>query len=117
MLPAFTRSAPAGVFNHSNSGARRELAHGRWKIEVFVIHHKSEGAPACAAPEAMKRLPTWANYERWCFLLMKRAKRLKICPCACEGKIRADHFHDVVRSGDLLDYFRRNRSHVHSIFR
>jgi hypothetical protein len=36
---------------------------------------------------------------------MKWAERLKIRARAFEWKIRADHFDDVVRAGDLLNCF------------
>ena len=46
---------------------------------------------------------------------MKGAERLEIRPRAFQRKIRADHFDDVVRGGDLLDCFRRDRSHARVI--
>ena len=47
---------------------------------------------------------------------MKRAECLEIRPRALQGKIRADDFYDVVSSGDLLDCFRRDRSHGRGYF-
>jgi hypothetical protein len=43
---------------------------------------------------------------------MKGAQRLKIRPRAFQWKIRTDYFDDIVRGGDLLDCFRRDRSHA-----
>ncbi len=63
----------------------------------------------------MKCLPAGAYDERWRLLLMKRAERLEIRPSALEREIRADHFSDVVRGGDLLDCLRRDRSHARMI--
>src|SRR5207237_8640318 len=60
----------------------------------------------------MKRLPGRAHHERRRFLLMKGAEGLKIRSRAFQWKIRTDHFDDIVRGGDLLDCFRRNRSHA-----
>src|SRR4030095_6024378 len=81
-----------GAFlHHCNSGARRELPQGRWKIGMLVIHHKAKNAPAGATTEAVKRLTVRADHARWRFLLMKRAERLEVCPGAFERKIRADH--------------------------
>jgi hypothetical protein len=46
---------------------------------------------------------------------MKGAERLEVRPSALEREIRADHFDDVVRGGDLFDCFRRDRSHARLI--
>jgi hypothetical protein len=46
---------------------------------------------------------------------MKRTERLEICPSALERKIRADYIYDVVRGSNLLDHFRRDRSHARLI--
>ena len=43
---------------------------------------------------------------------MKRANRLEICSSAFERKIRADHFDNIIRGSNLLDHFRRDRSHA-----
>ncbi len=43
---------------------------------------------------------------------MKRAKRLEIRSGAFQREIRTDHFDDVIRSSDLFDCFRRDRSHA-----
>jgi hypothetical protein len=63
----------------------------------------------------MKGLSARADHERRRFLLMKWAERLEICSCALERKIRADHFDNIVRGSNLLDRFRRDRSHVRLI--
>ncbi len=41
--------------------------------------------------------------ERRGFLLMEWAKRLETGPCAFKREIGTDHFHNIVRGGDLLD--------------
>jgi hypothetical protein len=46
---------------------------------------------------------------------MKWTERLEICPGAFERKIRADYIYDVVRGSNLLDRFRRDRSHARLI--
>jgi hypothetical protein len=46
---------------------------------------------------------------------MKWTERLEICPGALERKIRADYIYDVVRGSNLLDHFRRDRSHARLI--
>ena len=51
----------------------------------------------------MEALPLRAHMERRGFLLMEWAKRLEIGPRAFKRKIRADHFDNIVRRGDLLD--------------
>ena len=109
-------AAAAGFLNHSDAGACGKLAHSRRKIDVLIIHHEPEDAPACTAPEAMKSLATWAHCEGRRFLLMKRAKRFEIRACALQWKIRTDHFDDIVRGGDLLDCFRRDTHARLSIF-
>ena len=92
-------------FDYGDPGARRELAHGCRKIDMFVIHYESENAAASATPETMKCLPTRVHHERRCFLLMKRAESLEISSRAFQREIRADDFDDIVPSGDLLDCF------------
>ena len=63
----------------------------------------------------MERLPARAHHEGRRFFLMKRAERLEIRPRALQREIRADHFDDVVRGGDLLDCLRRDGSHARLI--
>jgi hypothetical protein len=46
---------------------------------------------------------------------MKRAERLEICSGAFERKIRAYHFDNIIRGSNLLDRFRRDRSHARLI--
>jgi hypothetical protein len=46
---------------------------------------------------------------------MKGAERLEIGSRAFQGKIRTNYFDDIVRGGDLLDRFRRDRSHARLI--
>src|SRR5438093_6292699 len=82
---------------------------------MLISHHEPENAPARAAPKAMERLPARAHHERRRFLLMKRAKRLKIRSRAFQWKIRTNYFDDIVRGGDLLDCLRRDRSHARLI--
>src|SRR5262245_56885797 len=82
---------------------------------MLIIHHESEDAPTHATTETMKCLPAWAYHERRRSLLMKRTQRLEIRSRAFQREIRADHFDDVVRGGDLLDCFRRSRSHARLI--
>src|SRR4029434_7790548 len=69
----------AALLHHCNSGARRELPHGRWKIGMLVIHDEPKNAPTRATTEAVKGLPARADHERRRFLLMKRAERLAHC--------------------------------------
>jgi len=91
------------LFNYRDANTRRQLAHCGRKIDVLVVHHKAEHASADPTSEAVKGLPLWTHMERRGFLLMERAKRLEIGPRAFERKIRADHFDNIVRRGDLLD--------------
>src|SRR5207237_963024 len=109
------RSVPAGLLVRGDRSARGWVAHCSREINVLVIHHEPEDAPACAAAEAMKRLPGRAHHERRRFLLMKGAEGLKIRSRAFQWKIRTDHFDDIVRGGDLLDCLRRDRSHARLI--
>jgi hypothetical protein len=101
--------------HHHNSGARRELPHSRWKIGMLVVHDEPENTPARSTTEAVKSLPARADRKRRRFFLMKWAERLEIYPGAFERKIRADYFYDIVRGSNLLDRFRRDRSHVRLI--
>lgn len=82
---------------------------------MLVIHHEPEDTPARAATEAVKGLPARAHYERRSFLLMKRAERLEIRSRSFQWEIRTDHFDDIVRGSNLLDRFRRDRSHARLI--
>ena len=102
----------ATLLHHCNSGARRELLHCRWKISMLVVHDEPKNAPARATTEAVKGLPARADHERRRFLLMKWTKRFEICSGAFERKIRADYVYDIVRGSNLLDHFRRDRSHA-----
>src|SRR4029434_7456197 len=92
----------AALLHHCNSGARRELPHGRWKIGMLVVHDETQDSPTRATTEAVKGLPARADHERRRFLLMKRAERLEICSGAFERKIRADHFDNIIRGSHLL---------------
>ena len=83
---------------------------------MLVFHDEPENAAAGAAAETMKSLPARAHHERRRLFLMKRAERPEIRSRAFHGEIRADHFNDVVRSSDLLDCFRRDRSHAPAYF-
>jgi hypothetical protein len=111
--PIFTLR-PA-CFYDRNSGTRRKLPHSRGKIGMLIVDDEPENTPARATAEAMKCLPTRADGERRRLLLMKRAERLEICASAFERKIRADYVYDVVRGSNLLDHFRRDRSHARLI--
>ena len=102
MLPIFG-TARTPLFNYRDADARRQLAHGGRKINVLIIHHKAENASAYSASKAVESLSLRADMERRRLLLMKWAKRLEICPCAFERKIRTDHFDNIVRCGDLFD--------------
>src|SRR4029077_17480816 len=95
----------ATFFDYGDPGARRELAHGCWKIDVLVSHYEPENAAAGAAAKTMKCLPTRANRKRGCFLLMKRAERFEIRSGAFRRKIRTDELDDIVPGGDLFDCF------------
>ena len=95
----------ATFFDDGDPRAHRELTHRCWKIDVLVFHYESENAAASAAPKTMKCLPTRAHHKRRCFLLMKRAERLKIRSGALQRKIRTDDVDDVVPGGDLFDCF------------
>ena len=115
-LPLFiARPTPARLLDHRNASSRREFADGGWKIDMLVIHHKPEDAPACAAAETMKRLPARTHHERRRLFLMKGAERLEIGSRAFQRKIRTNYFDDIVRGRDLLDRFRRDRSHARLI--
>ena len=70
---------------------------------MLVIHHKAEHAAAHPTSKAVEALPLRAHMERRGFLLMEWAKRLEIGPCAFKREIGTDHFHNIVRGGDLLD--------------
>src|SRR5205814_8074159 len=85
-----------------------ELANGRWKIEVLVIHDKTKNASSCAAAKAVERLSLRTDYEGRRFFLMERAERFVISTGALKRKIRADYFDDIVRSCDLFNCLRRN---------
>ena len=82
---------------------------------MLVIHHEPEDAPARAAAEAVKGLPARAHYEGRSFFLMKRAERPEIRSRSFQWEIRTDHFDDIVRGSNLLDRFRRDRSHARLI--
>src|SRR5439155_1185478 len=96
------------LLDHGNAGARGQFVHGGWEIDMFVIHHEPENAPAHAAAETMKRLPLRTDVERGRFLLVKRAERFEVRARAFEREIRPDHVDDIVRGGDLLDGLRWN---------
>src|SRR5205823_8998382 len=85
------------LFDNGNSRTCRQFSHRRWKIEMFVIHHKTKYASPGSAAEAVKGLALWADRERWGLFLMKGAERLKGGSGAFERKIRSDHFNDVIR--------------------
>ena len=76
---------------------------------MLVIHHEPENAAAHSAPKTMKGLALWTNCKRRRFLLMKWTERLETCARPLQRKISSDHFHDIVRGRDLLDYVRRDR--------
>src|SRR2546421_21499 len=97
----------AARFYNGDSHPSCEFANGRRKIDVLVIHYETEDAAARSAAEAMKGLPAWAHGERRSFLLVKRTKRFETCSCPLKWKIRANHLHDVVGRGDLLNCLRR----------
>ncbi len=82
---------------------------------MLVVHDEPKNAPARATTEAVKGLPARADHERGRFLLMKWAERLKICTRAFERKIRANHVDNIIRGSNLLDRFRRDRSHARLI--
>ena len=103
MLPSFVR-APF-LFDNRDTRAGPELADGRWKIGMLVLHHEPENAAAHATTKTMKRLPLRIYMERRGLLLVKRAKRLEICARALQREIRTNHLNDVVGCGNLLDYF------------
>src|SRR5436190_4356607 len=96
-------TTPTALFDHGNFRTRRQFPHGRWKIEMLIIHDKTENAPPCSAAETVKRLALRAHRERWGLFLMKGAERLKVGSGALERKIRSDHFNDVIRRRDLFD--------------
>jgi membrane-bound serine protease (ClpP class) len=82
---------------------------------MLVVHNEPKNAPTRAAAKAMKGLPARADHERWRFLLVEWAERLEICSGAFERKIGTDYFDDIIRSSNLLDRFRRDRSHARLI--
>ena len=81
---------------------------------MLIIHHEAKNTPADAAAEAMKGLPYRVDVERRRFLLMKRTERAKVRARPLEGKIGANHLHDVVRGRDLLNDVGRDGSHARS---
>ena len=87
VLPIVFAALGTALFDHRNPRARRQFLHRRRKIEVLVIHHEAENAPARAAAEAMKRLPLRTDRERRRLLLVKRAERLEIRARALQRKI------------------------------
>ena len=44
-------AARTALFDHGNSRARRQFPHRRWKIEMLVIHHKTENTPPTPQPK------------------------------------------------------------------
>src|SRR5207248_720235 len=82
--------------------------HRGWKIRMLVFHHEPKNASPNAAAKAVKRLSLRADMEGWRFFLMKGTERFEIRAGPFQRKIRADHLHDVVGGGHLLDCFRRN---------
>ena len=100
-----------GLFNDRNPGALCQTAHGGWKIEMLVFHHKSKHAASRAASEAVVILPRGVHMEGWGLLLMERAERTEARSRALERKIRADQINDVVRIADALDCFLGDESH------
>src|SRR5664279_2301642 len=103
LVLAIVVAARPPLFDHGNSRPRRQLPHRCRKIEMFVIHYETKNTPANPAAEAMKRLPLRADREGGRLFLMERAERLEVRAGAFEGKVRADHFDDVVRRCDLFD--------------
>ena len=53
----------AALLDHRNADAGREFAHGYGKIDVFIIHDKTEDASADTAPEAVKCLSLRAHVK------------------------------------------------------
>ena len=98
-----------------NSSADCQLSHSRWKIGMLVIHNEAKNAPARATPEAVEGLPARADDEGRRFLPMKGAERLEIHSRPFQWKIGGDYFGDIVRGSNLLDRFRRDRSHARLI--
>ena len=83
----------------------RQFAHRGREVHVLVIHHEAEHRSARAAAEAFENLPVRIHVERRRALVVKRAQRLERPAHPAQGEIPADHLHDVVRGGDLLDDF------------
>ena len=111
VLAVVLRARPA-LLDHWNPGPGREPAHGGGEIDVFVIHHEPENAPADPAAEAVKRLSHRVDVKRGRLLLVKRTEGAEIGPGPLEREIGADHFHDVIRSSDLFDDVVRDGPHV-----
>jgi hypothetical protein len=81
---------------------------------MLVFHDEPKNATAYAAAKTMKRLALRAHVKRGRLFLMKRTKGFEICAGPFQGKIRTNHFDDVVGGRDLLYGFRRN--HVGYLF-
>lgn len=100
MLSIFV--AASAFLDNWNTDAGRQFSHGRWKIDVFVLHHESKNTSPDAASKTVKRLTLRADMERRSLFLMKWAERFEIRAGPFQWKISPDHFDDVVRGRDLL---------------
>ena len=112
MLAIVLAAARPALFDHRNSRTRRKLSHGRWEIDVLVIHNETENAPAHATAEAVKSLPARTYRKGGRFLLVKWTERFEIGSGPFQREIRAYHLDNVVGSGDLLDVLCRNHAHI-----
>jgi hypothetical protein len=91
------------LFDNWNADTGRQFSDRRWKIEMLVVHHKTENTSPDPAAEAVKRLPLRADREGGRLFPMKGAERFEVRSGAFEWKIRSDHFDDVIRRRDLFD--------------
>jgi len=85
---AIVRSAAAALLYDRDPRASCESTDRGREIDVLVIHHEPENAPACSATEAVERLPRRADMKGGRFFLMKRAERAEVCSRAFERKIQ-----------------------------
>src|SRR3954447_18237536 len=102
LLSIFAAAGPA-FFNDRNPDAGGQFSHRRGKIDMLILHHKTEDTAAHAAAKTMKGLALRTNGERRGLFLVEWAERLEIRAGTLQREIGRDHLHDVVGGGDLLD--------------
>src|SRR5438045_7732704 len=98
----------AVLFDDRDAYAGGQLAYRRRKVDVLILHHEPEDAPADSAAKTVKCLPLRANGEGRCFFLMERTERFEIGAGTFQREVRANYLNNVVCRCDLLDCLRRN---------